>query len=347
MSQVSQLATSSLFLVFFLAPCAREASAFSPIQCTQCGTGWDEVAFTWVTDPTDDPLFNASSSFASADGLDGTCCGSPGGLDQNYKNYIDTKRLFVTNRWVRGLELKHKEFMLEEYNYDFLSLFHPDGSTTAIFSGQLDEEGTSSTDAWIAFLNNGSLRFSWVPGTMRFKTDYSVHYDGFQFNRARVCCGSTQAPLPLAQVTWGQRYTGVLLGSGDVVYFKVGRGYTSGEAIHITSWSGHTFPAFRVKARCGALPSETTYDWSTSSVSRWAYLRIPNPTSCASFWYVAVHSVDSSPGQFNLVASLASTSMEKSYRVGIENTASGAELDEVGYTLLEALLDPVPSNYLE
>jgi hypothetical protein len=244
-------------------------------------------------------MANASLANQSNDGL------PPAG--SVYQDRIDHRRAFMGNRYARGLRLWHTEFMTEN-GWDFMEFFHSDGSTISR-TGSLDTSTNSATNAWVEFTNTGNLRLSYVPASIRFFSDLIGQDLGVRFTKAAVCCSTTQAALPVANVTWGVRYTGILLASNDVVYFKVGAASTSSKAIHVTLWSSYSSVDFDLKARCNALPTSTTYDYSAVASGRWEYLRIPYTSTCpAGPWYVAVYSY-SGDGGFNFVASLAKTSM--------------------------------------
>lgn len=278
-----------------------------------------------MTDPDDDPMANASTANQSRDGMTTTVSGQ-------YQDRIDHRRPFVGNRYARGLRLYHTEFMTE-LNWDFMEFSHADGSPLITRTGLIDTASNSTTNAWIQLSGAGSLRLSYIPALIRFNSDLIGPAAGVKFTKAAVCCATTQASLPVANVTWGTRYTGILLATNDVVFFKVGAATSSAKAIHVTLWSSFSGVDFDLKARCNALPTSTTYDYSAVASGRWEYLRIPYTATCPSGpWYVAVYS-HSGDGGFNFVASLAKTAMEKTLNVGIEKNATPEELDTIEATL--------------
>lgn len=246
-----------------------------------------------------------------------------------YPDHLELRRLFMANRLVRGARFWHTEVMLEN-GYDFLELYHANGGAVSK-TGLLDSAANNSTNAWWEVPGVGQNWLSRTPAVMTFRTDYNGYRDGFRFTRVQLCCASNSqelAPIPIANMTDGARYTGTLIGPGDVVYFRAGAP-TAGHVLHVNLWSMHT-TNFDIKARCNALPTDTTYDFvSHTPFGRWEYLPITNTVAqCTGVIYIAVYSHTSS-GSFNITASRAKASMMKNLRVGVEKTPTPAEWNEI------------------
>lgn len=326
-NRVYVVAGATVFSLLLPFVASRNVRGFAPQPCVQCGSGWVSASHYWVSNPDQDPTKSIISPWERAtDGMeyDGSV----------YADNIDTIRLFVGNRYVRGLRLHHAYFNTEP-TFDPLTFWHADGPSTLVRSGPIN---SGSSPGYFEVPGTGNLRTSRTPVLLEFSSDFSNGRQGFVFDDLQVCCAGSQAPTPVANATWGRRHEGALLGTGDVVYFKLSAAPSAAYAIHLPFWAispvSPTLP-LSMHVRCGALPTASTYDFASSTASRWGYLRVPYQSWCGTSWYVAISS-DGGSGTFSFVPSLAKVGEEKTLRVGIEFNATTTEMETLGFTLVDA-----------
>lgn len=204
-----------------------------------------------------------------------------------YINNLNYHRWFVGNPYVSKVEF-HLASMTTEAGYDFLT-FVQGTNTMLSLSG-------APVAQWLVPQEPNKPQTS--PVKIGFSTDGSVEGLGVVLDQARVCCDSTPSTSLLYGMETGERYTGTLHGTSDVVYLRKAPG-PANSLLSVTLW-GPDGADFDLYARCGDLPTPTVHDLHALSSN--AQEQFASGTNgCASWWYIAVHSYSGS-GQFNIVA---------------------------------------------
>lgn len=277
------------------------------------------VPFTPTACPTMTEVNYAWSALDTAQGFEAHYV-SPTSL---YHNNQTTERFFLTNPRVRdaGFYVTTRDFY--SGGADYLVMSQAGGTQTTI-------DGISGTDYW-ANVASTSLR---VPIKMNFATNSSIGGTGFTITKFRFCGGGTPANTVTPIVT-ERRYQGVLLATDDVVLMSV-LGPAVGKQVNIALWPGPSGASNAdLYVRCAAIPTFTTYMKRSTLAFSEEFLSVSNAECPApSTIFIGVHST-SGVGGFNLLASRANTSANKTLRIASEG-ATPTELNTIRSTLREA-----------
>lgn len=274
-------ATGPLLLVLagIIAESSNAHAAFEPVLPADCPS-YTEVDWT----------FNMSNSGTGAWEL-------PQDPDTSlYMNNIFNVMQIVGNGWTRQFCMR-LDFMDMEYHYDHVSYGY-------------EYTGSLTGPIWACNFTNPSdpsETIQEVPPLVLTTTDSSVQMQGFSFGRARVCHepGARGPMTTAASMVPQRRYSGLLLGTGDVVYLRVPSGTTKTDDNSDTHdtfalW-GRPGADFDLYERCGALPTATAWDARGYSSDSQEFLHLSS-ADCpkGSERYIAVHSFAGS-GWFNIV----------------------------------------------
>lgn len=172
-----------------------------------------------------------------------------------------------------------------------------------------------------------------------FYTDGFKQRRGFRVSALRPSCDQTGAggpKSPILGTPYTARVSGILLGTGDVVYTWLAA-RPSTETVRLALWGkGNGYHDFDIYARCNAWP--TVDLWTVKGFSGpgpegdTEYIELP--TSCTSNWGIAIHSYNGK-GEFNLVPS-TTYYPGAGYTVGIDHTPVAGELDTIRNQLILA-----------
>ena len=181
---------------------------------------------------------------------------------------------------------------------------------------------------------------------MEFKSDYSISATGFNVTNAKVCCNSTPgASYPSQALELTQRYTGVLVAAGDVVYSWVPVG-ASDEITNIIAWphvEGTQAPDLDIYVQCNSLPTTSSYLYrakNTDSHVAQEFLQLFDSAGrCPANgrWYIAV-TASNAAGAFNLVVSRMKTSEQRILNVGYPSELNPQLAEDVFVPALEATM---------
>lgn len=255
-------------LPFMIAGARAAHASFTPTQCAPCPTR-TEVNFWHST--LDMPRQNVSSMECQGTQPPGNPC------SERYTNRSDHERDILANQYVKEIGFRIAHFDLEPY-WDFLYYGQFDGALTSI-------SGNPTVPSWRDVSLTGSGQAS--PVRLKFTADTIISQQGFDLDRARVCCNSTpnSATVLLAPM---EVYSGLLLGSNDVVYARI----ASSASAHITiAMKGDTSNGqdFDLYARCNQLPTPSAFDYRALSGQN-EFIHIPAGFCNGGIWYVAVNS---------------------------------------------------------
>ncbi len=268
-----------------------QAVTFSPISPAACPT-MTEMAYAW--DALDDRQ-GFEQSYIRTNG-------------RIYHDNQTTERFFVTNPNLRslGFRFTKRDFATNDY----LILGQGAGTQTTV-------NGLSTTAYW-ASVASTSLA---TPVRMVFATNSSIGLTGFTTDKIRYC-GVTPSTQH-ATITDSRRYQGVVLGTDDTVFMAL-PGAATNTKLNIVVWPGASPVAdVDLYARCGALPTPTTYTTRSYHSGSEEFISISNaqcPSSSTLF--IAVHSYSGSGG-FNLFASRMKTTASKFLRAAVEGGTAG------------------------
>jgi hypothetical protein len=243
-----------------------------------------------------------------------------GPVTSNYIGNIHHHFEIFANQNVQQFGIRVDTFDTEGF-YDYLQFGPILAGPWTTLTGTGYPAGT-----WYDFAAPSGSSFQSFPGLMLFRTDDSVTRPGFTTGMARVCCGGTpnNATSQLYEMTRGR---GVLLGTNDTVYMNMD--YTCAEAAeHQTiALRGPSGTDFDLYARCGALPTPTSYisPAGMSSNSQEFYHLPANACSCPNTLYIAVNSYQGS-GTFDIVRSSHIAGRHVTLRAGTRETATPAQM---------------------
>jgi hypothetical protein len=222
-----------------------------------------------------------------------------------YANNLNYITEVTANELVNGIGFRFQSFGIEK-NFDFFNLYAFQGPNQNLV--EVSETDTLPANTWVDMHVPTAIGAPLNDVLLQFTTDYSNGGPGIAIDRARVCTDNPWRPLTYqgTNVGAGERYTGVLLGTNDVVRFTMPVGSTkSGDTCtkaHDTfALIGDTSPGndFDLYVRCGADPTPTQWDFRGFSSLPQEYIHATNVTCpCGSSWHVAVHSFNGS-GFFN------------------------------------------------
>lgn len=316
-----------LFFVAFQ-PTPAAALALQPYQCTPCNannTAWDTVyPFQFQSDEGIDGADSEDDGLPAFD---------PPLSSKIYANYINDLRKFWANGRVKKVQFRAVSFntVLAE---DVLSFSQSTSGATLYLSGNL-------TGLPKFFRPSTSFLLNARPILINFRSDDAVGLAGFRFEQVQVCCDNSVTPaFPQEPIAWGERNSGVLMATGDVVYFSI-PGAVSGEKINLILWgttgSLESYQDIDLKVRCGAWPTENQFDFIAASAGPEEFLTIPsNAPTCPTGWRVAVYQYSGAAGPFHLVASRIKTQRILSVRAGFEYSPTITEKNNLADTLVQA-----------
>ena len=289
-----------LLLLLLLYPSSATAVAFAPINCAEkCSSGSYRTISNWTfstSEMADDPNV------------------SPVGA--NYNNNMFVRRVVAANKYVKGFGFHHSTFDLED-SWDFLDY----GQLGPLsYAGQLTG---ALTQNWHYMSVSGSMQTT--PAFIDFTSDSIISHAGFAIDQAKFCCQDNANGTETTSMETGQRYTGVLLGQDDVVYFSFPT-ESAAPANHgtLALWGDTTSPNdFDLYIRCNAIPTPTQYDQAGWRIGPKEFMHFSD-SSCTypGIWYVAVHAWRGA-GWFNLVKAKHFPSQHRgTIRVGVAFNAN-------------------------
>lgn len=238
----------------------------------------------------------------------------------HYINNLDYSFRFWANANVGEVVYKFTRFDTTHAAADYLSCspFGPSGGFR--LGGNLN----GITPFWRKYTAPASPQQ--VPFEFRFITNNTTTRTGFRIEQVGICCNPASASsVPMVDVALNHREAGVLLQTGDVVYFRTPT-VPSGSGLNAQALSvvlrgvaGNGPADFDLYARCGALPEENLYDFRSISGDLDEFVRFPNPGSCPhpNFWYFAVVSYFGR-GQFALYVQPQYQARAIAIRVGLK-----------------------------
>ncbi len=301
----------------------RTAEAqFDRIQCSFCP---NYTQFNWTYGIRADGAPDATIPVAMELPTEppANCASTPTNPCPHYINWLDHDRYFVGNGYIKQFGLRFGTFDLEP-NYDTFS-FGEAGTTLTQLTG-------SPTLTWYDTTVSQSLQAT--PGRTFLHVDGTVTYRGLTIDQARVCCQSTLADGDVAMEP-AKRYSGVLLGSGDTVYFKVPVSCGAIEQTWNLWGAPSTASDFDVYVRCNARPTPSAWDFVGLSSNAQEHVRAgAYNCSCPGTWYVAVHSYSGS-GMFHLVTQSHFVAERRTVRAGTAFSASSLQGALLGNALGE------------
>ncbi|MBI4704720.1 MAG: hypothetical protein HY744_26760 [Deltaproteobacteria bacterium] len=256
------------------------------------------------------------------------CDDFPGHACPRYTNHLDHTRWATANAYVKQFGFYVNSFETE-YCCDKLK-YGEDGQPLQELKGTVSPQ-------WLSIGVSGSLQAT--PAVFVFHTDYSWGYPGFYLGSARVQCQSSPATDP-AYLRPFYRHTGVLLGWEDTVYFQT-PGTSAAAAKHVTFqlWSPVPNANFDLYARCNALPTDSQYDFASTSSDSMEYIHTPAQQCIYGTWYLAVFQAGSIAGQFNLVRTDHWHHEHHTLRAGTNFNASAGQLDTMKIGLENGMRD--------
>ncbi len=293
---------SAVLIVLATAAPPRTAGAFEPISCPVCPTYTTFTDFNWTTDNW-----------------------VKDGTGANYINHQQFYGSLTANPYVIEAYFRVAKFSTEPA-YDGLAwnVSNTDNLSQAAnpaMTGTPYTPGTWFGYSSIAGLENAPIRW-------QFYADGTVNSTGIAFDYVKVCCSQNPGTRYNAAslLTNGERQSGILLGTGDVVYFTLpGSTPELTNKTYSLALRGNT-PSndYDLYVRCGAYPTEFNSQLIGNSWDTQEFLNFGS-MSCASTWYVAVRSFRGG-GTFNIVANERYKSQDVELHVGLTYSASAAEL---------------------
>jgi hypothetical protein len=255
-------------------------ATFSPIVPPNCSTGqWTNVPYRFRVGGVNVFEADVAENFYQ------------GGT---YLPNIILTRYLYANSWVRWFDFNVPNFDTEA-GYDYVAygrVYHP----TPIYA--LSGSNIAGSYYMVRF---GDESLQTAPAYFKFSSDSTIQGLGLDIDGIRVCSRDTKDnPYNAPFVHSGQRFTGVLLGTNDVVYFPVS--VTS--AVHTTFALWGDYPNdvgdFDLYVRCGLLPTETAWDYRGFSADASEFIHTSDLSYCQGIWWVAVHAYDGG-GMFNFM----------------------------------------------
>lgn len=255
---------------------------FAPIRPTPCDTGMDTVGYRYIG-------HNDTSAKWGLDLAENAY--DPG----TYLPDVSVTRWFYTNNWVQWFDFWVPYFD-SETGYDYLHYGQPYIAEYGITGGQ------DNANFWYFVRLSTSASFQAVPAYFYWHSDATNQLSGFNIDGVRVCSGSSpdNNTTFLPEFT---RNTGVLLGTGDVIYFQVA-GTQGPDHYTFALWGDYPNDYdnnldFDLYARCGAPPTPTAWDFRGYSSDTNEFIHANNDSSCSAGWWLAVNSYNGA-GMFNL-----------------------------------------------
>ena len=165
------------------------------------------------------------------------------GRGRAYTNSTDYHTGLIGNGWTNQFGIRLDNFEVE-YSYDYLRLLNGAGlyvnMTSSASAGQI-------ATGWRDLSFGGAQ----MPMDLYFHSDTTVSSSGISAGRARICHYSSNAHINTPYVMQpAERYSGSLLGKGDVVYMVVPVGSTKGRR-HLLRCTRHICPIWQIRAGAG------------------------------------------------------------------------------------------------
>ena len=164
------------------------------------------------------------------------------GTCPRYSNYLYYKRNYTGNAWTDYMDLRMTSFSTEP-GFDHLD------------SQYSSQTGAPSVPFWMPLLQGAEQ------GPLTFYTDSTETYPGFAADQIRVF--SSRSSMYNTPNSLGNNVTtvGVLLGQNDVIDFSflLPSGHHSALALVVEDPNAD----FDLYVRCGAKPTETSFDWKS------------------------------------------------------------------------------------
>ena len=180
----------------------------------------------------------------------------------NYANNIDYTVNIAANERVYQFWMRFDAFATEP-NYDYLEVWSYSPNTQEITDTHYT--GGMPAAAW-AVMGSSTWPIQRTNDLLHFHSDYSVNDTGVYLGQAAVCTTNPGAPLQGYYLSPApvSRTSGVLLGAGDVVYFRFPVGSPTGSctsahdtfALQGDPTAGNDFDLY---VKCGALPTPSSF----------------------------------------------------------------------------------------
>jgi hypothetical protein len=268
----------------------RAYAAFAPIDCTSSVR--NNINYT----SGDIQQLDWKNPNACVSGTWGNCPHYPNG------NRTDWRREFVANQYVSQLDF-HFTAVSVESGYDYVYGGRWDSSVPD-FQDTHSSTGAPLVPFTWSVSAAGSNSFMSHPGRVRLYADQSITGTGFSVDYIDAASCSANNTTLTRNLGIGERTTGLLLGTDDVVYMKFvmppdGHG-------SVALWGDPNNASntdIDLYMRCGALPTQSTYDFRSYRPGTSEFLHFTT-TDCSSgnTWYVAAHAYNGK-GVFNIMPS--------------------------------------------
>ncbi len=269
------------------------AATFAPIGC---GSSWVSMPFRFSSrDARDWPQLPANACTSTG------CYGSNAELRVN----------ILANRYVSKMELRFPRLSV-----DPTDLLRVEVGSQAAGWTLADQRTGELSGTVLGASQSPSQSMTARPLRVTLSAGPSGSAAGFEVDRVNLQCQGDN-PNP-ALLEMHERYSGVLLGTGDVVLAR----FPVRDAHQVvTMWA--TDPSagtdFDLYARCNAFPTPTEYDFRSASgrADETIHFASTERQACtAGSWYVAVHSRRGA-GQFNLSWTRHAAAQHREVHVGI------------------------------
>jgi hypothetical protein len=222
----------------------------------------------------------------------------------NYNNFMDNVTFISGNEYIESFGFNANSFEMERY-WDYLSVSEHYEEALLLTGGA---NYGNPISGWYDVPADSGGSLPAANFSLNFHSDWSNSDTGVFLDSARVCTNHpgkalTNVEGPLVPY---YRTSGVLLGAGDVAYFKVPVG--SAKVGDTCSTAHDTFAMwadpnvdFDLYVRCNAQPTDSQWDFRGWSADPQEFIHATTDTCpCGSFWHVAVASYQGA-GWFNLV----------------------------------------------
>ena len=242
-------------------------------------------------------------------------------------------RTFSANRFISWAQFVSTQNSLE-YNWDFLEIGRLGLTPTFNVTG-----ARPAGESYV--LPGGFNNFQKRPAVFRLLTDSTNASPGFGFSGVWLLCSGSNGYFSGGELVQGRRASGVLLGTNDSVLFEwelnhplflsgaqQRRNLILWNPAELASGVVDTSIDFDVYAKCGAVPTKTSYDFVSNSGDSSEFLSVPE-SACArnQKLYVVVYSYKGT-GQFELRASYSNNTQDRILGGSIQHTDNGVNLTE-------------------
>ena len=234
-------------------------------------------------------------------------------------NNVNNEKYIFSSANVKSMSLNFSAFNMEQ-NYDYAYWGEKDSSYFLSMTGVLP------TNTLVpAFV---SKDFNQTPGSFRVTSDLNVASEGYNIDKVRVTCAAGAPGFVTPQLALGIFHLGVLLGSGDSIFFQIPS--VSGQNTNLLLAGANTTD-FDLFARCNAMPTKTVYTARSYSGDSNEFLSLPSNSCPNGVWYIVVNSF-SGAGGFTLIPSRSFESENLTIRSYVQHVAD-SEVDNTANVL--------------